>query len=128
MGEGTRVLADARGHQWVADEPKEEGGTDDGPTPKEMLLGALGACTAITLRIYAKHKEIPLESVEVSYELIHGEGRSRPAESIRARVRIDGDFDEGQRRRLTQIVGRCPVHRMLEHGVPMDDSVEFAAD
>jgi putative redox protein len=134
---GTRALISARGHQWTADEPRELGGGDSGPTPYELLLGSLGACTAVTLRLYAAHKGIALRSVDVRYEFsrVHAEDcedcdrRSQDdrVEVIRAAVRLGGDFDERQRARLEQIVARCPVHKTLEKGVQIFEEVAFGA-
>lgn len=132
--EGTRATITARDHNWVADEPVKAGGTDKGPSPYELLLGSLGACTAITLSLYAKHKGINLESVEIEYEFtrVHAED-CQECESeegglldvIRSKATIWGKFDESTRQRLEQIVSRCPVHKTLEHKINIFDSVEF---
>ena len=66
---GTRATISARQFNWLADEPQLAGGTDEGPTPYEILLGALAACVTITLRLYADHKGIPLQGVDVSSTL-----------------------------------------------------------
>lgn len=132
---GTRVRLSARGHEWAGDEPADLGGGDAGPTPYELLLGSLGACTALTLRLYARHKGIELDSVEVEYAFarVHAddcedcekrEGDDR-IETVRSRVRLSGSFDEAQRKRLEQIVARCPVHKTLTGGVQIFDEVEF---
>lgn len=92
-----------------ADEPIEQGGADTGPTPHEMLLAALGACTSMTLRMYARRKGWPLENAHVQVTGGAGEGAFR----IRQLVRLVGPLDAGQRARLMEIAGRCPVHRTL---------------
>jgi putative redox protein len=132
--EGTRATITARAHSWVADEPIKDGGTDKGPSPYELLLGSLGACTAITLSLYAKYKGIDIESVEIEYEFnrVHAED-CKECESdekglldvIRSKATIWGKFDEASRRRLEQIVSRCPVHKTLERKINVFDSVEF---
>ncbi|MCP4204299.1 MAG: hypothetical protein GY769_20480 [bacterium] len=99
-----------------------------------MLVGSLAACTAITLRWYANHKRIELEGVDVALEFdrVHADDCAECdqetgglIERIRSRVTIRGSFDEAQRARLTQIAGRCPVHKILTHGVQIFDSVSF---
>ena len=112
-------------HEWLSDEPQTLGGRDAGPSPYEMLLGALGACTAITLRMYAVHKKIPLDSVEVElkHERAHGEDCSdctdagRRMESISRLIRLQGSLTAAQRQRLFEIAERCPVHRTLSSQV-----------
>ena len=132
---GTDVTISNGRHTWRADEPAGKGGTDMGPTPYEMLLGSLAACTAITLSLYANHKGIELEGVEAAYEFyrVHADD-CQDCESettgfidrISSSVLIMGSFDEAQRKRLTQIVSRCPVHKTLENRVHLVDRVEFA--
>ena len=134
IGEGTLVRLGARGHVWNADEPAEARGTDQGPNPYELLLGALGACTTLTLRLYTHHKGWPLRSVRAEYEFTREYGRDcRECEAdpdarldvIRALVTIRGTFDEAQKARLAEIVSRCPVHRTLEGGPKMFETVSF---
>src|SRR5919205_2195113 len=111
----------ARGHRWRADEPLEAGGGDAGPTPYELLLSALGACTAMTVRLYATRKGWPLEGVEVQlrYERIHVEdclNCDNPAarlERVTKRLALHGPLDQDQRQRLAEIAERCPVQRTL---------------
>lgn len=133
---GTQVTISNGRHTWRADEPPAAGGTDTGPTPYELLIGALAGCTAVTLALYCRHKEIPLKSVTATYEhgRIHAEdcqNCDQPAtgmiDRITSHVRIAGDFDDAQRKRLTQIVGRCPVHKTLTNPVDLIDEVEFAS-
>jgi len=122
---GYRVRIDAGGHTLVSDEPLEAGGTDEGPTPYDLILAALGACTAITLRMYADRKKWPLESVVV--RLHHGrshaadeqqcENRPVRLDQIERTLEISGPLTHDQRVRLAEIAERCPVHRTLDAGV-----------
>lgn len=123
---GFRTEIVAGPHTLIADEPLAVGGTNEGPTPYDLLAGALGACTGMTLRMYAERKGWPLEEVWV--RLVHGrvhaehggacEDPKSCLESIRREVRIVGpELDAGQRTRLLEIADRCPVHRTLEAGV-----------
>jgi len=132
---GTRIDISGRGHGWLADEPASVGGSDQGPTPYELLAGALGACTAITLGLYAQHKGVDLRSVEIDYEFTREHAKDcQECESdeeglldiIRSTARLKGDFTPQQRQRLEQIVSRCPVHKTLERGMKIFDKVEFS--
>ena len=134
LREGTRVEIRARDFTWLGDEPIGAGGTDAGPEPYELLLGSLAACITITLRLYANHKGIPLEEVgvELEYDRVHAddcvdcdERADGWIERIQSRVTLHGTFDEPQRKRLTQVAERCPVHKTLANGVHIVDSVTF---
>jgi putative redox protein len=119
-GYRTEVLAN--GHSLIADEPVAVGGTNAGPTPYELLASALGACTSITLRMYADRKRWPLEAAEVrlKHEKIHCtdcENLDRPNSRIdrfTSELRLEGALDGEQRKRLLAVADRCPVHRTLK--------------
>jgi len=96
-------------HALVADEPVDAGGEDAGPSPHEWLLAGLGACTSMTLGAYARHKGLPLRSVEVTVEGEHVDG----AFVLRRHVRVEGDLTDEQRARLLEIANKCPVHKSL---------------
>ena len=109
-------------HYMTADEPAKYGGHDFGPSPYELLSASLSACTAMTLHMYARRKEWPLENVEVhiSYGKEHARDGDDCMDDPNARidtfhreVALSGDLDETQRKRLLEIADRCPVHRTL---------------
>lgn len=110
-------------HSLLSDEPANVGGTDQGPTPYELLSAALGACTAMTIRLYARRKGIPLAHVEV--DVVHGRDHLADCQTCDDKTpRVDvfsrtlglaGDLTEDQRARLFDIADKCPVHRTLEN-------------
>jgi putative redox protein len=105
----------------LADEPVDVGGLDSGPGPYDLVLAGLGACTAMTLRLYAERKALPLERVTV--ELRHGrihaadcedcETKEGMIDRIERAITLRGALDTEQRRRLLEIADKCPVHRTL---------------
>lgn len=117
-----------REHSLVADEPVSFGGTDRGPTPYDYLLAGLGACTTMTLRMYADRKKWPLESavVRLTHRKIHTsdcegcDGENRKIDAIERELSLFGPLEEKQRRRLVEIAERCPVHRTLHSEVRID--------
>lgn len=133
---GTVVSISNGRHNWTADEPIDVGGTDTGPNPYELLLGALAACTCVTLAMYCQHKDLKLNSIQASYGFsnIHADDcvdcdddAKGFIEHITSDVHIDGEFDDAQRKRLAQIVTRCPVHKTLSKGVKFKDTATFQA-
>ncbi|MEY3211316.1 MAG: hypothetical protein RIT28_1797 [Pseudomonadota bacterium] len=103
-----------RQHTLTADEPLDVGGQDQGPDPYELLLSALGACTSMTVGLYATRKGWPLEAVSVTlhHEKIAG-ADGKPKDHLRREVTLTGPLDDEQRRRLLDIANRCPVHQTL---------------
>jgi len=108
-------------HRFLADEPVEVGGLDSGPGPYDLLLAGLGACTAMTLRLYAERKTLPLERVTVrlNHSRIHAadcadcETKEGMLDRIERAISLRGTLDAEQRRRLLEIADKCPVHRTL---------------
>jgi putative redox protein len=116
-------LINASGHNLRADEPQSMGGDQSGPSPYDLLLAGLGACTSMTMRLYADHKKLPLEEVTVrlTHDKIHAEDCADCAtnggkvDRITRSIAMKGDLDKDQRARLLEIADKCPVHRTL-HG------------
>ncbi|MDO8527980.1 MAG: OsmC family protein [Deltaproteobacteria bacterium] len=104
-------------HRLIADESKENGGTDAGPNPYSYLVSALGACTAMTLKMYAKHKSWPLKEVTVELEHSKVEGKDH----ISRRMTLTGDLSEEQITRLKEIAQKCPLYKTLTTGTVIED-------
>lgn len=111
------------GHRIVLDEPAAAGGADLGPKPTLMLAASLAGCTAITMELYAERKGWDLGEVEVDVDVEYD--KANPT-SFAVAVRLSGELDEEQRRRLLVIAGKCPVHKVIAGEVPVtvSDRVE----
>ncbi|RPH73015.1 MAG: OsmC family peroxiredoxin [Myxococcaceae bacterium] len=118
---GFRTEVEVGGHRLVVDEPLAVGGADQGPTPYEMLLAGLGACTAMTLRLYADRKKWPLERARISlrHRKVHAQDcvdcETKPAKMdvVDRIITLDGSLTEEQRAKLLEIAERCPVQQTL---------------
>ena len=121
LDEGMKTSIQIRDFTLIADEPESVGGTNLGPTPKELLLGALAACAAVTARMYAQRKGWPLEGVEVDvsterFKAVDYPGFTGTADFLnefRQRIQFKGPLTHEQKERLLEIAGKCPVHRIL---------------
>lgn len=132
------LAADVRAgrHLLRADEPEPDGGTDTGPNPYQYLLGALGACTCMTLRLYADRKGWPLEGTEVrlAHDRLYAEDcadcetKTGRVDRITRAVALTGPLDEAQRQRLREIADRCPVHRTLTSEIRIETSLRKGGD
>jgi uncharacterized OsmC-like protein len=119
-------------HVLPADEPNEYGGEDAGPNPYELLLAALGACTSMTVRMYAERKQWPLRGVQInlSHAKVHAEDCAEcetkvgMIDRIELRICLVGDLSEEQQRRLLEIADKCPVHRTLTSEVQVSSFLE----
>jgi putative redox protein len=120
---GARLVQDVtiRMHELTADEPKDQGGDDEGPSPQELLAASLASCTAITMEMYAQRKgwEVGEMTVDVNYEPAQ-RGSPTRFEMV---VKMPKELPEEQRQRLMQIAAKCPVHRTLEGEVMFDERV-----
>jgi putative redox protein len=119
--DGFAQQIDAQGHRLTGDEPVSAGGTDTGPNPYELLLAALGACTSMTVALYARRKGWALQRVTVTlhHSRVHAEDcascetREGLLDRIEADLELEGPLSDEQRARLLEIAQKCPVHRTL---------------
>jgi putative redox protein len=122
-------------HRLLADEPRDVGGNDAGPNPYELLLAALGACTSMTVRMYAERKQWPLQGVEMrlAHSRIHAEDcaecdtKQGMLDSIEAEITLIGELSDEQRQRLVEIASMCPVHRTLKSEIQIRTDLSLPA-
>ena len=115
----------AGAHRLFSDEPKDAGGEDAGPSPYELVAAALGACTSMTLGMYARQKQWPLASVIVRlrHSKIHAkdcadcETKDEMLDRIDREIELTGNLTEAQRTKLLEIADKCPVHRTLASAI-----------
>ena len=111
------------GHEIAADEPVRRGGTNTGPSPFELLLASLGACTAITFRMYAERKQWNLGGVQVKLRLL----KDGDAQHIERTIHISGALDADQQAKLLEIADKTPVTKALAPGIPIQTTLEAGA-
>ncbi len=115
-------------HQLISDEPEAMGGADLGANPYELLLAALGSCTSMTLRMYANHKQLDLQAIEVElhHSRVHAEDcascedQAPLVDRITRVISLSGNLDDQQRSRLLEIANSCPVHKTLENQIHIE--------
>ena len=115
-------------HHLLADEPAAYGGTDAGPSPYQLLSAGLGACTSMTVRMYARRKGWPLEhvAVDISHDKVHAQDcadcpeKTAKIDIFQRTIRLDGPLDANQRAKLMAIADRCPVHRTMEGTIKIE--------
>lgn len=105
-----QVALHSDNHQWQADVDPQSGGGDLAPNPESYLLGALGACTAMTVRMYAERKQWPLRGVDVTVSIAQ---HDKQRVHLERHISLQGELNDQQRQRLLEIAEKCPVHRFL---------------
>lgn len=118
----TVSLTDDLDHTWIGDEPPDKGGANLGPDPTRLLLSSLGACTIITLQMYAARKHWPLAAVDVELQF-NPQGKPASGTDITRRITLQGELTAEQRARLLQIANACPIHNVLEGEVRIATSM-----
>jgi putative redox protein len=134
VADGYRTTIRTRTHTLVADEPADAGGTDAGPSPYELLLGALASCTAMTVRMYADRKQWPLTDVVVRIRPVRShavdcancETSDVGVGRLEREVELLGPLTDEQRTRLLYIADRCPVKQTLERGLRVEAAAQPA--
>jgi putative redox protein len=116
------TLEDHRGHHWLADEPVEAGGGNQGPSPTQLLLSSLGACTSITMRMFAARKGWPLTGAEVRLEF-NPEGSPAEGTDIRRTITLQGNLSPEQRAQLLDVANKCPLHKILTGRIRVESSL-----
>ncbi|MBI4830371.1 MAG: OsmC family protein [Candidatus Lindowbacteria bacterium] len=119
-------------HSFIVDEPKEEEGDGLGPNPYDLLLSSLGACTAMTIIMYANRRKIPVEtvSVELDHQRIYREDcegcteEEKRMEKISRRITVRGNISDEQKNKLLEIAKKCPVHKTITSKPTVEDSIE----
>lgn len=114
-----RQTVEVEGHTLVADEPLGFGGEDTGPAPHEWVLAGLGACTSMTLKMYADRKQWPLERVRVDL----GAEQKPDGYRITRKIHLEGPLTEEHRTRLLEIANKCPVHKALSGPIHIESSL-----
>lgn len=124
-----RVEIDAGGHRIIADEPAEAGGTNEGPTPYDLISAALAACTSMTLQVVAKRENIPLDGLEIKVmnDRVHAKDcadcmtGSGYIHRFVVEIKFIGTLTDAQRARLQQVAPRCPVAKTLTSEIKIDE-------
>lgn len=110
------------GHEFIMDEPVDSDGQNLGPNPSDLLKASLAACTAMTMKMYAERKGWDMQDAEVEVE--YERDLKNNITSFSKKVHISGDLTEEQRKRIFEIGGRCPIHRIISNTVEIDSALK----
>ncbi|MBO6515779.1 MAG: OsmC family protein [Bacteroidia bacterium] len=115
-----KTLVSNSRHELIVDEPEAKGGNDLGPTPSELLYGALASCSSITMRMYADRKEWNVQSIDVHVSnFIDGDG----VEYLKKKITVSGELDDKQLKRMKTIAEKCPVHKLLANTIEIRSEI-----
>ena len=106
------TFSDDLGHTWSADEPTEVGGGNTAASPDRLILASLGACTAITLKMVASRRQLPLTGIEVELQL-NPHGKPESGNDIVRRITVHGELNDEQQAQLLKVANACPMHKLL---------------
>ncbi len=115
-------------HRWIIDEPLHKGGEDTGPDPYAALLGSLGSCTAITIKMYAERKGWAVQYIDVNVEMFSKPTADEKNTVFTRTITVMGNIDEAQLQRLRQIAKACPVSKILEGAITIETHIKKAED
>ncbi len=118
--EAYATYINVRGHQLIGDEPLDHGGQDKGPRPQELVLSGLATCAASTMKMYADRKGWQVEQIFIEVKLITEKTDSGQISQITENIRIEGNIDADQKKRMVEIAGKCPVHRLLTNKIQIE--------
>ena len=125
--DGYQHEVEIREHRLIVDEPEDNGGTDQGPSPSELLAASLATCTAITIEMYANRKEWGLGTVQVAVEYTQATTDKPPTFDVT--ITLGAGLSEESQKKILVIAGKCPVHRALKHQeVVINDLLDFIED
>lgn len=122
------ALFDEAEHAWLSDMPSTEGGSNAGPSPTHLLLSSLGACTAITLRMFADRKEWALSGVDVSLQFNPDDPHPAGHNEITRYITLHGDLTVEQRERLLMVANACPIHKVLSGQIRISTALDRQAE
>lgn len=120
--EGYRTVLKAGSNTFLADEPEDKGGTNQGPAPGELLAAALAACTAITLKMFAENKQWPLEGIHV--EVAFDQEQGYESTVMDRKIRLKGNLSDEQKERLLAVANKCPVHKTLTQSIFLNTTIQ----
>jgi len=117
------IFTDDLGHTWQADEPTDVGGGNTAPTPDRLILSGLGACTAITLKMVAVRRQIPMTGIQVNLQL-NPNGRPESGIDIVRHITLQGDITDEQKAVLLKAANACPMHKLLTGEVRINTALQ----
>lgn len=116
--EGLKTEINTKDHHFIVDEPIDIGGTHEGPNPYELLASSLASCTAITLRMYIRHKQLPIDNIQVDVDIHHE--TVFPTTRLTRKIHYEGTVDHSVKQRLISVANSCPIHKILNGNIQIN--------